>query len=94
MNSDLLQSYENKVRDQIVRIGSAIEEIELDARLQEDIGFDSLDLIEFVMAMEEIYDIEISEADACKWKTVDDVVQYLGNRCVGNRVKHAKAVRS
>ena len=43
----------------------------------EDLGGDLLDAIEFVMAIEEEFGIEIPDADAERWKTCDDVFQYI-----------------
>ena len=49
----------------------------------EDLGADSLDTVELVMAFEEAFDIEIPDEDAEKIRTVQDAVDYIG--------KHAKA---
>lgn len=46
-------------------------------RLIEDFGFDSLDIIELVISLEEDFNIEILDEDALKWKTVDDIDKYL-----------------
>ncbi|MDD2725205.1 MAG: acyl carrier protein [Methylovulum sp.] len=46
-------------------------------RFLEDLGADSLDLMELIMAYEEEFDIEISDDDANKMKTVNDLVTYL-----------------
>lgn len=43
----------------------------------EDLNADSLDLTELIMTFEERFGIEISEEDAAKLKTVDDVIQYI-----------------
>jgi acyl carrier protein len=49
----------------------------------DDLGADSLDTVELVMAFEEAFDIEIPDEDAEKIRTVSDAVEYIG--------KHAKA---
>lgn len=46
-------------------------------RLIEDFGFDSLDMVELVISLEEDFNIEILDEEAMKWKTVDDIEKYL-----------------
>lgn len=53
------------------------DKIELSSRIAEDLGADSLDSIEIVMALEEEYNIEILDVDAEKLKTIEDIVFYL-----------------
>ena len=48
-----------------------------EARFTDDLGADSLDTVELVMALEEEFDIEIPDADAEKVTTVGDVVEYI-----------------
>lgn len=54
-----------------------MSEIELSSSFKDDLGADSLDLFELVMALEEEYDIEIPSEDLEKIETVEDVVEYL-----------------
>lgn len=51
--------------------------IEFDTRFKEDLNFDSLDSIEAVMALEEEFNIEISDEDAEKFLTAGNVIEYL-----------------
>lgn len=51
--------------------------VNLDARFVEDLGADSLDTVELVMAFEEEFDLEIPDEDAEKIRTVGDAVQYV-----------------
>ena len=54
-------------------------EVKEDSRFVEDLGADSLDVVEFVMALEEKFDIEIPDEDAEKIKTVADAIKYIEN---------------
>ena len=62
------------------QLGVEGEKIKEEASFIEDLGADSLDIVELVMAMEEEYDIEIPDEDAEKLKTVGDVVNYLKDK--------------
>ena len=53
------------------------EKVKPEASFIDDLGADSLDIVELVMAMEEEFDIEIPDEDAEKLKTVQDVTKYL-----------------
>ena len=56
------------------------EEITENASFVEDLGADSLDMVELVMAFEEAFDIEIPDEDAEKIQTVQDAVTYLEDK--------------
>lgn len=67
-----------KVKDIIVeQLGVDPEKVKAEASFIDDLGADSLDIVELVMAMEEEFDIEIPDEDAEKLKTVQDVASYL-----------------
>ncbi len=67
-----------KVKDIIVeQLGVDPEKVKPEASFIDDLGADSLDIVELVMAMEEEFDIEIPDEDAEKLKTVSDVSGYL-----------------
>ncbi len=53
------------------------DEIKEDSKFVEDLGADSLDVVELVMALEEKFDIEIPDADAEKIVTVGDAIKYV-----------------
>lgn len=59
------------------QLGVEQDRIKEEASFIDDLGADSLDIVELVMAMEEEYDIEIPDEDAEKLKTVGDVVSYI-----------------
>jgi acyl carrier protein len=67
-----------KVKDIIVeQLGVDPEKVKAEASFIDDLGADSLDIVELVMAMEEEFDLEIPYEDAEKLKTVNDVQTYL-----------------
>ena len=55
------------------------EEVKEDSKFVEDLGADSLDVVELVMALEEKFDIEIPDTDAEKIVTVKDAMSYIEN---------------
>ena len=61
------------------RFDAKEEDITLDTKIVEDLGADSLDVVDLLMAIEDEYDISIPEDAAEKMKTVGDVVAYLEN---------------
>ena len=72
------KSIEDKVRDIIVdQLGVNAEQVVKEARFIEDLGADSLDTVELVMAFEEEFSIEVPDEKAEKLQTVGDVVTYV-----------------
>ena len=75
-----LRNYEifEKVKEIIVeQLGVADTAVTLEASFIDDLGADSLDIVELIMALEEEFDTEIPDADAEKIVTVGDVVDYI-----------------
>src|SRR3954468_23603248 len=71
-------SVEEKVKNIIVeQLGVDMESVTPEASFIDDLGADSLDIVELVMTMEEEFDLEIPDEDAEKIKTVNDVVNYI-----------------
>jgi len=71
----------NKIRPLIAKqLGVNEDKVSLDSKFKEDLGADSLDAIEVIMALEEAYSIEIMDEDAEKMFTVEDIVVYLAGR--------------
>lgn len=62
------------------QLGQAISEVKLTHHLQEDLGADSLDSVELVMAIEDEFEIEIEDDAAEKLSTVQSIVDYLASR--------------
>jgi len=71
-------SVEEKVKNIIVeQLGVDMETVTPEASFIDDLGADSLDIVELVMTMEEEFDLEIPDEDAEKIKTVNDVISYI-----------------
>ena len=72
----------DKVKEIIVeQLGVAENTVTLEASFIDDLGADSLDIVELIMALEEEFDMEIPDSDAEKIVTVNDVVEYIkGNQ--------------
>lgn len=61
----------------VEQLGVSLEEVTPTASFIEDLGADSLDIVELIMALEEEYDLEIPDEDAEKIQTVEDVTKYI-----------------
>jgi acyl carrier protein len=71
-------SVEKRVKEIIVeQLGVNENEVAPEAKFVDDLGADSLDLVELVMALEEEYNIEISDEEAEKILTVGDAIEYI-----------------
>ena len=69
---------EERVKDIIVdQLGVSAEQVTIDAKFIEDLGADSLDTVELVMAFEEEFGIEVPDEAAEKLLSVGDVVKYI-----------------
>lgn len=77
----MAEDMQQKVVDLIVdQLGVDADSVTPDAHFIDDLGADSLDTVELVMAFEEEFDLEISDEDAEKLETVKDATDYLANR--------------
>lgn len=73
-----MASMDERVKEIIAnQLGVEKTEVVPDAAFVDDLGADSLDLVELIMAMEEEFDIEIADEEAEKLKTVQDVISYI-----------------
>ena len=74
-------SVEDRVKSIIVeQLGVDAEEVNSEASFVEDLGADSLDTVELIMAFEEEFGVEISDDDAEKIRKVKDAVEYIDKR--------------
>lgn len=68
----------DEVKEVVVeQLNVSPEEVKESSKFVEDLGADSLDVVELVMALEEKFDIEIPDADAEKIATVGDAIKYV-----------------
>ena len=75
------ESIEARVREIIINeLGVELEKVTDDASFVEDLGADSLDTVELVMAFEEEFGLDIPDEDAEKMRTVGDAVRYLNKQ--------------
>ena len=76
-----MSSVADKVREIIAReLSVDLEQVTPEASFMDDLGADSLDTVELVMAFEEGFDIEIPDEDAEKIRTVQDAIDYVEER--------------
>lgn len=74
-------SVEEKVIDIIAqKLNLSKDQIKPEASFVDDLGADSLDLVELVMAMEEAFGLEVPDEDAEKLRTVKDVLDYIKSK--------------
>ena len=79
-----MKQLEEKVKDIIVEeLGVERDKLTNDASFMEDLGADSLDTVELVMAFEKEFDIDIPDEDAEKLRTVGDALGYLNSKVQG-----------
>ncbi len=76
---------QTKVRSIIAeQLGVKVEEVVDQASFTDDLGADSLDTVELVMALEEEFGIEIPDEDAEKMRTVGDAMRYIAEKSKAN----------
>lgn len=75
-----MASTADRVKEIVVdQLGVNPDQVTAEAKFVEDLGADSLDTVELVMALEEAFDTEIDDEDAEKLQTVADVIKYIDN---------------
>jgi acyl carrier protein len=79
-----MASVEDKVKHIIVeQLGVDEDEVKASASFVDDLGADSLDVVELVMALEEEFGLEISDEDAEKLRTVQQAIEYIDTNSKG-----------
>ena len=77
----MANNIEEKVKEIIAeQLGIEVEQIKPESKFVDDLGADSLDVVELIMAFEEAFDIEIPDDDAEKIQTVEDVINYIKSK--------------
>ena len=77
MNPDAILE---KVKEVIIeQLGVEDESIKMDTSFIDDLGADSLDIVELIMGLEEAFDMQTPDSEAEKIATVNDVVEYIKN---------------
>jgi acyl carrier protein len=75
------KSIEDRVKDIIVdQLGVSADQVTPEAKFVEDLGADSLDTVELVMAFEEEFDIEVPDDEAEKLQSVGNVITYINSQ--------------
>lgn len=79
---------ENELQDKIIKmiaskLSKKVENVSLQSRLVEDLGADSLDIVELLMMLEDEYGITIPDQDAMKLSTIGDIVIFMQNQKLG-----------
>ena len=76
----MLMSIEERVRKIVCeQLGKSDEEVNNDSSFADDLGADSLDTVELVMALEEEFDLEIADEEAEQISTVQEAVNYINS---------------
>ncbi|MBQ8121602.1 MAG: acyl carrier protein [Ruminococcus sp.] len=71
----------DKIKSIIVdQLDADENEVTMEANIQDDLGADSLDVVDLVMSIEENFDIEIPDEDVENIKTVGDIVKYIESK--------------
>ncbi len=73
------------IKEKIIEIlaeelGVELDEIKMDSNLQDDLGADSLAVVEVIMAFEDEFDLKIPEEDTTQLTTVQDIVTYIESK--------------
>jgi len=72
-----VSTFEQVKKIVVEQLGAEPDEVQMSSTFVDDLGADSLDIVELIMAFEEEFNIEIPDEKAEKIKTVEDVVKYI-----------------
>ena len=72
-----MSTFEQVKKIVVEQLGVEADEVQMQSTFVDDLGADSLDIVELIMAFEEEFNIEIPDEKAEKIKTVEDVVKYI-----------------
>ena len=72
-----MSTFERVKKIVVEQLGVEADEVQMTSTFVDDLGADSLDIVELIMAFEEEFNIEIPDEKAEKIKTVEDVVKYI-----------------
>mgnify|MGYP002622477855 FL=1 len=72
-----MSTFEQVKKIVVDQLGAEPDEVQMNSTFVDDLGADSLDIVELIMAFEEEFNIEIPDEKAEKIKTVEDVVKYI-----------------
>lgn len=76
-----MSEYESKVKEIVAeKLGVSEDKVTPQASFVDDLGADSLDQVELIMALEDEFDMEIPDEDAEKLKTVKDALEYIDSK--------------
>ncbi len=78
--TDLTTVLERVTKVVVDRLGVDESEVKVEASFRDDLGADSLDVVELVMELEDEFDMEISDEDAEKIATVGDAISYIESK--------------
>lgn len=77
MNNEIFESVKEVI---IAQLEVDAEKVKMESSLVADLGADSLDLVEVIMALEEKFELEIEDEDAENIATVEDIIKYIESR--------------
>ena len=75
-----MNTFERAKKVLVERLDVSEDEVTMEASIIDDLGADSLDLVEIIMSLEEEFEIEVPDEDAEKLPTVRHIVEYIDNK--------------